>query len=357
MRTSWRHKTTLALPAFALALVLCAPAAEAACTATGFIRDSINLTAALINPHGTVRGDVDATGCNIGIYYGPGAHGRVELANVHGANYFGIVNNGATVDIKFSAISDIGEKPFNGTQHGVAIYFAFNSNARGNIIGNVVWNYQKGGIVVNGPTARSNIQSNRVVGLGPVAFIAQNGIQAGFGANVKIEKNVVHGNSYTGAGQTASGGILVVGGACYGGDVQDNTDIDHNAAFANDVGIWLSNLDASCNTVTTPTRNSVDGNLLVHNAINNTTGHGAKGYQAGIADEGSYDEIKNNDICGLGYKPPGTATVDVYDIDVSGANNPRLRHNTTCSASSSLMSAHAVGRKARGAHRAAKPIR
>ena len=60
--------------------------AAAACTATGFIRDSINLTAALINPGGTVSGDVDATGCNIGIYYGPGAHGRVDGASIHGSN-------------------------------------------------------------------------------------------------------------------------------------------------------------------------------------------------------------------------------------------------------------------------------
>jgi hypothetical protein len=50
-----------------------APVAQAAsCTATGFIRDAIDLTAAMINPPGTVTGDVDATGCNIGIYYSAG---------------------------------------------------------------------------------------------------------------------------------------------------------------------------------------------------------------------------------------------------------------------------------------------
>src|SRR5207302_1311082 len=131
-------------------------AAAATCTATGFFRDSINLTAALINPAGTVSGDVDATGCNIGIYY-VGGHGKVHNANVHGANYFGIVNNGADVSITDSTISDIGEKPFNGTQHGVAIYFAFGSNAKGIVQGNFVWNYQKGGIVVNGPAASALI--------------------------------------------------------------------------------------------------------------------------------------------------------------------------------------------------------
>src|SRR6476620_10772081 len=109
-----RLNSRLALSA--LTLIVCAPASQAfaACTPTGFVRDAINLTAAMINPPGTVRGDVDATGCNIAIYYGPGSHGKVDLANVHGSNYYGIVNNGGQVDVTNSAISDIGEKPFNG---------------------------------------------------------------------------------------------------------------------------------------------------------------------------------------------------------------------------------------------------
>jgi len=120
------------------------------CTPTGFVRDSINLTAAQINPIGTVSGDVDATGCNIAIYYGPGKKGTIRRANIHGANYFGVVNNGGNVTISDSMISDIGETPFNGTQHGVAIYFAIEGGAKGGIRDNVVWNYQKGGITVNG---------------------------------------------------------------------------------------------------------------------------------------------------------------------------------------------------------------
>src|SRR5690242_3257969 len=278
-----------ALPFAVFGLTICASSAFAACTATGFVRDSINLTAALINP-GTVHGDVDATGCNIGIYYGPGSHGKVELANVHGANYFGIVNNGGRVDIRASAVSDIGEKPFNGTQHGVAIYFAFNSAAKGDITDNYIWSYQKGGIVVNGPLASSNIQRNTVIGLGPVNFIAQNGIQVGYGADADVQQNTVSGNVYTGTGNTASGGILLVGGDCYGGNPTINSKVQGNIALNNDVGAYLSNLDASCNAVTTPTKNTVQLNVLLSNALNNTTGNGpTQGYQAGISDQGSQD--------------------------------------------------------------------
>jgi hypothetical protein len=311
--------------------VLAGPAQSFACTATGFVRDSINLTAALVNPANVVRGDVDATGCNIGIYYSSGNHGRVDGANVHGANYFGIVNDGASVDIKNSNISDIGEKPFNGTQHGVAIYFAFGTSARGDIINNTVWSYQKGGIVVNGPDARSNIRNNTVIGLGPVNFIAQNGIQVGYGANANVTNNFVSGNSYTGAGLTASGGIILVGGDCYGGDPTTNVAVANNDAINNDVGIWLANLDASCAAVATPTKNSVFGNSVASNAVNNTTGNGAtQGYQAGIADQGDRDSIVNNDICGSGYQPPGTPSAALFAVDLTATNNPTAFHNTTC---------------------------
>lgn len=342
-----RLSSKFALPLSAFALILTAPlsGAFASCTPTGFSRDSINLTAALINPPGTVHGDVDATGCNIGIYYGPGAHGQVQLANVHGANYFGIVNNGGKVDIRASAISDIGEKPFNGTQHGVAIYFAFNTAAKGDIEGNYIWNYQKGGIVVNGPFASSNVQRNTVTGLGPVNFIAQNGIQVGFGADGDVQQNTVSGNSYTGAGQAASGGVLIVGGACYGGNSQTNSKVQGNIGLGNDVGVYLSNLDAGCNAVTTPTKNTVQLNVLVNNALNNTTGNGpTQGYQAGISDQGSQDTIQNNEICGLGYKPPGTATTAAFAIDVTATNSPKVKNNSFCqdAFSPASMSAHAA---------------
>jgi hypothetical protein len=333
----------------ALALVAVAPAAQAACTPTGFVRDAINLTAALINPPGKVSGDVDATGCNIGIYYSGGTR-QVRNANVHGANYFGIVNNGARVDILDSTVSDIGETPFNGTQHGVAIYFAFGSDARGNIINNSVWNYQKGGIVVNGSTASATVLNNSVIGLGPVNFIAQNGIQAGLGADVKILHNFVTGNSYTGANFASSAGILIYGGAGYGGDLTTNILTLDNTALGNDVGIWLSNLGAgpAYLPATTPTKNTVQGNSLVNNAINNTTGNGpTQGYQAGISDSGNLDVIANNDVCGLGYTPPGTASAALFAIDVTYTNNPKLKNNTTCSGSSWWLFSFAAQAKAK----------
>lgn len=311
-----------------------------ACTQTGFVRDSINLTAALINPSGNVAGDVDATGCNIGIYYGPAATGSVNGASIHSANYFGVVNNGADVSVINSTVYDIGEVPLNGDQHGVGIYFAYGSAARGDIAGNTLWNYQKGGIVVNGPDAQSDVRNNTVVGQGPVNYIAQNGIQLGYGSQANVHDNLVVGNSYTGTGQTASGGIILVGGDCYGGAVQSGSKVSRNTAVGNDVGVWFSNLDASCNPVTTLTRDTAADNTIRNNAVNNTTGDYPDtnctptncGYQAGIADQGDGDQIFRNSICGVGYTPVASPPPYLYMIDVTDTNAPVVSDNTTCSA-------------------------
>lgn len=300
------------------------------CTATTYMQDGMALTAALINP-GTVTGDVNATGCNIGVYYSKGAHGNVSRANIHGSNYYGILNNGGNVNVENSSISQIGDTPFDGDQHGVGIYWVGGSGAKGNIIGNFVWAYQKDGIAVHGPNASSSILNNYVIGLGPVNFIAQNGIEVGLGAVTFVQGNLVSGHSYTGPNEASSGGILLYGGACFGGPDTVNTVIQQNTGLGNDVGIYMVNLDVNCNPVTTATKNTAFANSLVNDAINNTTGDGpTQGYQAGIDDQGDGDVIANNYICGLGYTSPSTATVVTLPIDTTDTNHPIVVNNTIC---------------------------
>jgi hypothetical protein len=74
------------------------------------------------------------------------------------------------------------------------------------ISGNTVTAYQKTGILVNGSVGAS-ITGNTTVGAGPVTYIAQNGIQIGFGATAEIRGNSVSGNDYT-PKDTESCGIL-----------------------------------------------------------------------------------------------------------------------------------------------------
>jgi parallel beta-helix repeat protein len=297
------------------------PTARAAgCTPTGFVRGGINMTAALINP-ATVTGEVDATGCNIGIYYGPGASGTVSGANIHGANYYGVANNGGAVTIQNSAIHDIGESPFDGTQHGVGIYFVLGSSASGTISDNTVYRYQKSGIVVNGTGTSATIRDNTVTGFGPVSFIAQNGIQVGYGADASVMRNTVSGNSYIGADSIATG-ILVVGGPGNGGAYTVGTQVVGNTLINNDVGVFLSNYTSEGTVADVQTNIKAVNNTISNDGANNLI------YQAGVSDGGNNDKIINNTISGLGYT---TSADHPYffriDVDPSPGNRAKVHAN------------------------------
>jgi len=289
-------------------------AAATSCTQTGFVRDGINMTAAQIG--GNVTGSLDAGGCNIGVYYDNTTSGNVTSATIFGANYFGVVVNGdagaVSVNVENSTIHDIGETPLNGDQHGVAIYYRAltpsgapaATTASGTISDNTLTHYQKGGIVVNGNVS-ATITRNTVTGQGPVPYIAQNGIQVGYGAQADVTRNTVTGNAYTGANLASSGGILVVGGPCYGGAYTVGLDITKNTLTGNDVGVFMANVDATCNAApTSPTDNTVKDNAISNDLVTNTTGDTAAcGYQAGISDLGTKDLFVNNKISGFGYTP------------------------------------------------------
>lgn len=307
--------------------------ANAACLPTGFE----GLNAAVINP-AVVTGAINATGCDIGVYFNQGS-GRVSKANVYGALHIGVLVNGDTnrvsVDILDSAVHNIGDVPFNGNQRGIAIYYRsyLGGKASGRISGNTITQYQKGGIVANGLGVTVDITGNTVTGFGPVPFIAENGIQIADGANAQVMRNVVTGHSYTGA-STVSGGIIVVGGAGYGQCPDGNdcpyttgTQIVGNTVVGNDVGIFLSNLAADFGAPFSATNVKVVNNVITNNA--RTNNYGGFGYQAGVSDVGNNDKIITNTISGAGYDPlanPGAYTVKI-DADVSFTNRPKVHAN------------------------------
>jgi hypothetical protein len=311
--------------------------ATASCVQTGFVRDGINLTAAQIG--GSVTGTLDASGCNIGAYNPTSVNG----ADISGANYYGVVVNHQTVNITGSVIHNIGEVPFNGTQHGNAILYI--NGAKGTISGNQVSRYQKNGITVSGKNAAGDgpssfptsatVANNVVTGEGPVAYIAQNGIQMSYGAKGSVTGNIVMGNAYTGAGGASSGGILVVGGPCFGAGIPYTTGltIKNNTLWGNDVGVFLFNAAAQpdCLAPSIKTNNSVKLNAIYNGFLWNTSGAGVGcGYQAGVSDLGHRDAIVNNTISGKGYTPiPG---------DCAGTPAAFLRHIDTDSSARAVPS-------------------
>ena len=252
---------------------------EPKCEATGFR----NLTAKQIG--GDVTGSLDATGCDIGVYYAPGTTGSVNAADISGAVYYGVVANAAAVNVIGSQIHDIGDYPLGGNQRGVGVYYTTlnpdlsstgGTAATGTVSGNTFTKYQKGGIVVNGPGAAVTISGNTVTGEGRVDYIAQNGIQVSRGATGTITGNTVTGHAYTGINNASSSGILLIGGYIYG-PITTGVSVVDNTLVNNDMGVYIYNADASgLKPPTTKTKNSVVNNTITNDAKTNRSGNGGR---------------------------------------------------------------------------------
>jgi len=179
----------------------------------------------------TVSGTVNAAGCDVGVYISVFAPGTTVTATVNDANKVGVFNDGATgVTVTGSTVRCTGNhggtntgpctdfSP-NGVQTGIDVYYS--CAGTGTISSNTINQYQKGGITVR-DLDNVFVTGNTVTGLGLVNFIAQNGIEFGFGtcgptvstANVgQVTGNTVTDNQYNGNGGRApppyiSSGIL-----------------------------------------------------------------------------------------------------------------------------------------------------
>jgi parallel beta helix pectate lyase-like protein len=197
------------IAALALAgLPAAASATPVVCLPTTFMRDGNPLTAAQFG--GPVTGTLDATGCDIGVYYDPSMPpGDVNGGAISGARYFGVVVNGGRRDVVHSSVSNIGDTPFGGSQHGIGIYYTGESGTptSGIVSDDNVSRYQKGGIVAT-QEASVSITNNTVTGFGPVDFIAQNGIQVSYGATAEVSGNSIYNNDYTPKAYIACGLLL-----------------------------------------------------------------------------------------------------------------------------------------------------
>lgn len=172
--------------------------------------------AVVVTSNENISGDVNALGCDVGVYVPHVATNVTVSAKIHDANQYGVFNDG-NVTVSNSEIYKIGNhngsdfEP-NGVQTGVGVYFDYYSDvASGTITHSNIHHYQKGGIVISGQYSTAAVMNNIVTGLGPFKWIAQNGIQFGYGATaLSLTGNTVSDNIYTQGGDPGwvSTGIL-----------------------------------------------------------------------------------------------------------------------------------------------------
>jgi parallel beta-helix repeat protein len=134
-----------------------------------------------------------------------------------------VVRDGAYANIHDNSILDIRDQPASGGQYGNGIQvgrMAWSTTGTATITNNVISGYQKTGIVVDNAGSNANITGNTIVGDGPIAYIAENGIQISRGATATVTGNTISGHSYTPYTYTSAGILLYEAGAT---TVSDNT--------------------------------------------------------------------------------------------------------------------------------------
>ncbi|MBI2776634.1 MAG: right-handed parallel beta-helix repeat-containing protein [Chloroflexi bacterium] len=139
--------------------------------------------------------------------------GLADVCDADADRLRGILFDAVPGAITNNTVTGIRQGTTSGCQEGNAIdvrkapFGTGGSDATVTISGNTITGYQKTGIVASGSVA-ATITSNTIVGDGPVTYIAQNGIQVGFGATAIVKFNSVSRNTYTPA-DTIACGLLI----------------------------------------------------------------------------------------------------------------------------------------------------
>ena len=238
------------------------------------------------------------------------------------------VDTGGSANILGNHITDIRDSlpppTVSGCQNGVAVLVGRNfegTTGSARIIGNVIERYQKNGPTVDNAGSHAEIAHNRILGVGPTATIAQNGIQVSRGATADIQHNFISGHIYT-PQTVVSTGILFFNP----GDVLT----EHNSLSANDVGVNIFNTTGSMTTTAynLVRASSFDGIALfpatssqvAHNKMSDNTGPGI-----GLYDSQNNtlhnNQVKDNADSGILLDNANTNTVANNQVMNNGTDN------------------------------------
>jgi hypothetical protein len=262
-------------------------------TSIGF-GGSFPATAALVATSGqSIRGTINASGCDVGIYVGSSTTGVTITATVNNSKLAGIDVDGGSANVKGSTVSNTGDKPFTGDQYGIGIFYV--NGATGEVVNTDVNTYQKAGIEVIGAdgsyagSVSDVIVSNDTVnGLGRTPIIAQNGVEFDLGALGSVKNSVIENNSYTATNVSNPGdpacpnenyffpGTCAQSGGLLLYDGSPSVVVSNDIVSLNDVGIWAysdGSVPASGSASYVVNNNTVQGNYgygIVFDSFNGT---------------------------------------------------------------------------------------
>ena len=157
--------------------------------------------------------------------------------------FIGVAFHNAGGTLQNSVLKGIRDTPFNGSQHGVAIY-SYNGDTTGraiNVRNNQIYSFQKNAIALNADATTPlvvDVSGNTLSGAGPTTVTAQNGIQV-WGEQITglIANNIISGIAYDNTNSPTkwvASSIL---------NLYANIDIIANTVLGGHVGVY--NIDGS----------------------------------------------------------------------------------------------------------------
>jgi parallel beta-helix repeat protein len=201
------------------------------------------------------------------------------------------VDGGGSASILDNHITMIRDTPFSGCQNGNAVQIGRNFGGQvgtASIQRNTIDDYQKSGVVVDGPGSSGDIGHNTIIGVGPTVTISQNGVQVSRNATGSVHHNTISGNLFSPQTFASAGVLLFEPGA---------VEVSHNDLSNNDESIYV--IDTA-------------GAVISHNTIVGSTFDGI-----GL-DNATGCTISHNDISESGY--------DGIWADTDATNN-QIEHN------------------------------
>ena len=252
------------------------------------------------------------------------------------ATHYGIyVEGGGSAHIHDNAITqiqDLSQTGLGGCQDGLAVrigsYFDGQTGS-GQVDHNVITDYQKNGVTIDGTGTTAQVNSNTIIGdsvdpNGVNPYIARNGVQFGRDAAGKVNHNTIADNEYVGGVEDDPAGNEGAGILAF--EVTGGVQINNNTLTANDYGLDLgvgsANEDGGSLTVTTgvlfnnnhATDNRFDGlraeddaqqnTLRDDNASGTSAGHDCRDAStgsntAGTANTWQHDEGQTSNPSGI----------------------------------------------------------
>ncbi len=280
----------------------------------------------------------------------------------------------STGTISANTITGVKVGAGTGAQTGVGIRASARSGKTTGVTidHNVVSAYQKNGMVITGQysgTVSATVDTNTVTGLGPINFIAQNGVQVSSGASATVSGNNISGHDYTPSSWSAAGVLVQNATATIRGNtIHDNmegaylegatipefsentvtatrdvgvflwlvedSEVASNTISASGIGLYLADSSSIAAKLNTINGNSdgvvIDGDsqndTFTNNKVNNNTSTGVTVQPYGVEPSGLVFRL--NQIAGNGTYGIDNTTSNVVDAlsnwwgDVTGPKHP-----------------------------------